>query len=433
MKLLARGFVLFGVSLALTGCWGGLSAPVSGGVRRPGSIRDDNRPGSHHRFVIRGGVATAGNPVVFSFVFFGCNRLDGGSLKDYEKSVGPDASTANINWINQHFADAAILTTLDSSITEAPSYLFFCGDLVKNEEDDQAATLKSQLAAWTPLWTASTLYANDKTYLVPIVGNHEMLIASNSGQEFLPATSSNDAAWLSWISSNTLFPTNETINAGPNTSNGNADKLASSYESQMSYSFDVGDLHFVILNTDAYNNYMSPAQGADAVGWIPINWLTSDIQAAQANANTSLIFIFGHKPIIPTSPNVVTDSTSIYNYSDDNQAKAFQSLMQSNSKVVGYFCAHAHRWQFSSLAASGSNPQPVQVIAGNAGSPLEGSWAPGGALGQYFGMTAVKVFQDGTVQVENFGRTAPADVWGAPSSGNPTMVNQQTAYVPSGP
>lgn len=428
-----RPLFLSGVLLCvfLGGCSNNLPAPGTQGVRRPSQINPDHRPGSTHRFVQKG-VAAASNPVVFSFVFFGCNRLDGNSLKSYEKSVGADASTANINWLDQHFTDVSNAQTLDTSLTEPPSYLLFCGDLVKNEENDTAATLKSQLAAWTPLWTASALYAQDKTYLVPIAGNHEMLISSNSGQEYLASTDCNDAAWLNWISTNTLFPTGDKVNSGPNTGTGNADKLASSLESQMSYSFDVGDLHFIVLNTDAFNSYSSPSQGASAVGWIALNWLTSDIQTAQANTNTSLIFVFGHKPIVPTDPNVPTDSTSIYNYSDDNLAAQFQTVMRSNSKVVGYFCAHAHLWQFSSLS-SGANPQPVQVIAGNAGSPLEGSWSPGGSLGPYFGWTLVKVLQDGTVQVENFGRTAPSNVWGAPASGNPTLINQETAYVPSGP
>lgn len=65
---------------------------------------------------------------------------------------------------------------------------------------------------------------------------------------------------------------------------GGPDHLQSD-QSQLSYSFDFRDSHFILLNTDPFG----------AIGTVPINWIHQDLMAAASVPSLKHTFVMGHK------------------------------------------------------------------------------------------------------------------------------------------
>jgi hypothetical protein len=322
------------------------------------------RAGSHHK-----------DSVKFSFVYVGCNRLQEGDWKNIEDT---DPSSANLPQLNQTFADIASLNPL-------PKYFFFVGDLVVNLKADDGTRLKDQLEAWTPLFTASPL--SGKVTLVPLPGNHEMLQQNQAGDEVPnPAC---DPVWTKWMSDNGF---DQFGGNGPTPTHHNPDQLVDD-QSKLTYSFDDGDTHFVLINTDTLNT-------PDATGWIAYHWIANDLYQAQKKPKIARIFVLGHKPMVaPSKHPAPTDF--IFESSQYPLASKLLALLDATPKVVAYLCAHAHQWQLRQFHWLGA----FQVIAGNAGSQLAGSWSPTG--GPFYGFTLVKVYKSGKVSVTSYQRCVP--------------------------
>jgi hypothetical protein len=325
--------------------------------------------------------ASPQDTVGYSFVYLGCNRLQ---QSDWKSMQATNPSSANVPQLQQTLADLA-------GLSPSPQLFFFVGDLVLNLEPDDGTTLKNQLNAWTLLYNASPVAG--KIPLIPLPGNHEMLQKVNGNEVPNAAT---DPIWVTWLKENRLdgFAGN-----GPTPSGTNPDLLVDD-QSALSYSFDRGSIHFVLLNTDTLSQ---PNQ----IGWIAYNWVVNDLQRAQQNADTTAIFVLGHKPIV--SPKDATGpGDTILNTSPYLLAQQLQQLLQQTPKVKAYLCAHAHEWDATQLGGAGG---VWQVIAGNGGSQLESSWNPPG--GPFYGFTLVKLYVSGQVSVTSYQRPVPNPYFGA--------------------
>lgn len=310
-------------------------------------------------------------PLMTSFAFVGCNRLDKG---DWDPVANP--SSANVPQLSQTFADLAATSPL-------PQLFFMTGDLVLGLSD--APTLSGQLAAWTPLWKASK-----PTTLVPLPGNHEMLVKQKvNGTTVEVSNPGADAAWTQWLSASGFgaFAGN-----GPTMGSDPGDALKDD-QSALSYSFDQGGLHFVLLNTDTWTS-TADAATLTKIGWIPLQWLKSDLAAAQANASVSAIFVLGHKPLVSPKGDTAYDATV-----EASLVPAIEQLLDANAKVKAYLAAHAHSWDAQKLPGARG---VYQIVAGNGGSAPSGSWA-----NPFFGFTEVRVYEGGRVGVVSHQRPVP--------------------------
>jgi hypothetical protein len=332
----------------------------------------------------------AQDPLKLSFVFMGCNRIQHSDWKTIKKD---DPSSANLPQLGQTFQDIA-------QLQPQPSFLFFTGDLVVNLEADDGKTLKKQLEAWTELYKASPVAG--KLTLIPLPGNHEMLEKVHEDKDDddkvevpNPAT---DAPWLKWLRESGLDHFARVAN-GPTNASPNPDQLVDD-QSAMTYSFDVGDIHFVVINTDTLNSVINKDTGAPFIGWVPYHWIEQDVRSAQANPQVSAILLIGHKPIIK-HPKAEEDA--ILNTSKHPLGDNLLALFRANDKVRAYLCAHEHLWDASRLEKA---PHVWQVIAGNAGSQLSSKWKPPG--GTFFGFSKINIYASGKIGLVGYQRPTPA-------------------------
>ena len=320
--------------------------------------------------------ASGANALAASFVFVGCNRLQ---KADWDTATNP--SSANLPQLQQTFADVTALPV-------TPRLFFFTGDLVLALK--QATTnLASQLDAWAQVYKGDPIAA--KVPVVPLVGNHEMLYKDTaSGLEFSNGPS--DAVWTQWL---TVQGFSSRAGNGPTTAPPNADALQDD-ESMLSYSFDDGGIHYVVLNTDTWTTTADSTTQSTQIGWIALHWLTSDLASAQANPNVSSIFVFGHKPIVSPSGGTGGDSAI-----SPDLVPSLESLLDGTPKVKGYLCAHAHEWDARKLPGSRG---VYQVVAGNGGSQLESGW---NVSTPYYGFTEARVYESGRVGIVSYQRAVP--------------------------
>lgn len=130
-------------------------------------------------------------------------------------------------------------------------------------------------------------------------------------------------------------------------------------QSKLTYSFDDGDVHYVVLNTDTWTSMADNTTGSTQIGWVALHWLQRDLAAAQANPAVRHIFVLGHKPIVSPVPSPTADDAI-----NPAFTTSLETLLLSTGKVRGYLCAHAHQWDARKLPGSGSH-DVHQIIAGN--------------------------------------------------------------------
>src|SRR5258708_15081185 len=184
--------------------------------------------------------------IAYSFVFMGCNRV----LKG-DKSPD-DPSTANLAQLERSFTEIAALRP-------RPRFVVFTGDLVLGLTTD-LHELHHQLRSWIDVYRNSDLGRDRKIRLIAMPGNHESLLSEKSSQQSNPGA---EAVWLSAMQAY-IAGNNGPMAGGP-------DNLQTD-QSQLTYSFDFHDSHFVILNTDPFG----------AVATVPVNLLHQDLTPASA-------------------------------------------------------------------------------------------------------------------------------------------------------
>ena len=156
-----------------------------------------------------------------------------------------------------------------------------------------------------------------------------------------PAT---DARWLKWLH-DSGFDTFAKAANGPTNAPPNPDQLADD-QSEMTYSFNIGDVHFIVINTDTLTTDIDNDTNAPHIGWIPYHWIEQDVRSAQANPKVSAIFLIGHKPIMDHPRR---KKKAILNTKKHPLGDQLQALFQANDKVRAYLCAHEHLWDCSRL------------------------------------------------------------------------------------
>ncbi|MFH0800992.1 MAG: metallophosphoesterase [bacterium] len=273
-------------------------------------------------------------------------------------------------------------------------FIFINGDIVTNLVNDNGEALRAQLSAWQDVYNG--LPVLNKIQLLPIAGNHE----SNFKDLRLDAEAPNPGAineWLNWFAQNGY---NFVSGNGPTPTRPNPDSIVRD-ESNLTYSFNIRNIHFVVINTDTLNTNTDPTTGMVLAGWIPINWIENDVRNAQLNPAISTIILVGHKPIEAPSYSAESDNTML-NTSQHPLADRLSSLMSANNKVKLYLACHCHSWDAIKL----NNGNGIwEVIVGNGGAHIEESWAPQG--GAYFGYSIIDIYRSGKIVLSDFGRALP--------------------------
>ncbi len=314
----------------------------------------------------------------YSFAVVGCNRVD---YLDTAATTGtPNAtglSTANVYQLKRMFAEVAALNP-------KPKYLFLTGDMVMGYINDTVA-LATQLRGWKAIYYSSPIAASGiKVVVIP--GNHETQDKAAGKKSFIAA----ERTFLREMDS-FIVGSN-----GPGV--GGADGLATD-QSKLTYSFNNGCDHFIILNTDPV--------GKDSR--VPYKWLASDIQSARG-ANARHIFAFGHKPAY-SSPFKPLDGLEAFVPERDS----FWKYME-NYNADAMFAAHEHIWDTIHPHAG----KTWQVIAGNGGSLVETTWM--GAGQSYFGFTLVNLYKNNQVNINSYGRQADMTKYSQPQDSFATSI-----------
>jgi hypothetical protein len=327
--------------------------------------------------------------VAYSFVFIGCNRVFKG-----DKSVD-NPSTANLAQLERSFTEIAALEP-------RPKFVVFTGDLVLG----LTANLKEltiQLQAWVDVYRNSDLGRNSKIQLIALPGNHESLVGEKGSQISNPGA---EAVWL------TVMQPFIAGNNGPGI--GGPDNLQSD-QSQLTYSFDFRDSHFVMLNTDPFG----------AVATVPLNWLHQDLADAAGDSHLKHTFVMAHKQAF-TPANANSEQAL-----DSNPDLRNQFWDELNNAGVGYYLvAHAHLWHESRPVSPLSMLQhTVQIIAGNGGSKPDPLWVASGET-FYYGFTVVQVLKNGEVVMKSYGRDFDTTNYLAPSPPSlfPTTIRRTLTF-----
>ena len=347
---------------------------AEGGASLPGTGSDGGHQGQGEGGGADGGGAGAGD-IALSFVFVGCNRI---SKADWDPAINPSA--ANVPQLQQTLTDIAALP-------RTPKFVFFTGDLVLALNKD-STLLAGQLDGWSQLYKAHPV--SSKVALIPMTGNHEMLYKDKkSGLEF--SNPGADQVWTQWLTASGF---GGKAGNGPTSAAPNADALQDD-QSKLSYSFDESGVHFVVLNTDTWTT--TGSSSATELGWIALHWLQADLAAAQANAQLSSIFVFGHKPVVNPSGSTLADDAI-----NPALTAGVVAALDGTPKVKGYLAAHAHEWDARKLTGARG---VYQVIAGNGGSALEAGWT---ASPPYYGFSEALVYTSGRVGVVSHQRPVPS-------------------------
>ena len=318
---------------------------------------------------VTGEEATGAPTILYSFVTVGCNRIawsDDGSA--WKSSADYNAAHANLNQLTATFDDVL-------KLQHTPDYFFFTGDMVLAENSD-TTVLIDQLTAWKALYDSHPI-ARSSVKMVAIPGNHEFLYSLGKAHNFEEV--SNPAANKIWLRIMGDFIAN---NNGPGP--GGPDSLLYD-ERQLTYSLDHKGDHFVIMNTDTY----------DQPGKTPYHWIGQDMQSYRAANPDGHLFLFGHKPPYDQG-----------NYQDTvKDACTYPDLckvwdVMTTTRAEAMFSAHEHLF-WAGVPAVGKS---WQIIAGNGGTKLD--------AGDFFGFTEVQVMSDGRVMALSHGRPVPDPDYG---------------------
>jgi len=322
--------------------------------------------------------------VAYSFAVFGCNRVDLPSADD--------PSTANLPQLQRTLAEIA-------AMHPPPDFIFLTGDLVLGLTPD-LATLRRQLEAWVQVYRASPAGQNPAIRLVALPGNHESQVPAGANL----CGVSNPGAEAVWLDVMAPYIAGDN---GPKA--GGPDQLQTD-QSRLTYSFNFRDAHFVILNTDPVG----------AAATVPVHWIADDLAEARRDRSIRHIFALGHKPAF--TPSDATPDCSLD--SNPNVRNVFWDEL-NGAGANAYLVSHAHMYN-RSRPISPTEPsvsRAWQVVAGNAGSPVDSMWAESGAT-PYYGYTVVTVTNDGHALLTGYGRNFDLSNYVAPSPAEqyPTTV-----------
>ncbi len=345
----------------------------------------------------------AADPVVLTFSTVGDSRED------------PTTTTLTAQdkiWLQNTKAWSRIMRSIQA---QKPSLLFFNGDMIMGYgKADTTAASTSTLISSTDYYKYGQQYAfwrgmvtnlqETGTYVVPVPGNHE----TQSKALGKIAQVENENAYRTNMSDiiidKTRFPFSTTsLNFSGDSSDttlkypGAADNLTTSQD-KLSYSFDVADSHFVIINTDPV--------GKD--GYAPTAWLGADLAAA-ADRGAKHYFVFGHKPAKP----YVYATNAAPSGMNAASAATFWGLVEQYKAT--YFCGHEHIYNMSQPTFTVTNTDGTsstiggstyQVIVGAGGSPFDaavGTTTLNPLTDRSYSWATVQIHQSGLVDIKAYG------------------------------
>ena len=355
-----------------------------------------------------------GDPVVLRFATVGDSRQDPAG---FDPTTGP-LSQQDLIWLQNSKALSRILREVAAQKNQM---LFFNGDMImgygmagpapSNSAADVAGSdlmaFYRQYGFWRGM--AATLMESG-TYVVPVPGNHEVQ-SKAAGKK---AVVENENAWRANMG-DLIMDTQRFENiVGREASNINVENNAAhdglaTDQSQLSYSFDVVDAHFSVINTDPVGN--------DGVA--PTQWLASDMRAAKARG-AKHFFVFGHKPAFTyVYSSKVKKSDTVGLDKIPAQRDAFWNTIEQYGAT--YFCGHEH--MFNLMQPRGS---AWQVLVGTGGSPWDAK--PGEKTlhpesDRAYAWASVDIHKSGRVDITAYGFS---DTFGA------TQVIQRLHLVKSG-
>jgi len=304
--------------------------------------------------------APARDPVVLTFSTVGDSRQDPVA---FDPATGPLSGQDKI-WLQNSKAWSRITRSIES---EKSKLLFFNGDMIMGyglagptPGTSVSEVVSSDLMAFYrqyAFWRGTVAPLMESgTYVVPVAGNHEL----QSRKHGKKAQVENENAWRANMGD--LIIDTERFKAivglpatHINVQNNGADDGIASDQSQLSYSFDVGDAHFAVINTD-------PA-GGDNVA--PSKWLAKDMGDA-AERKVKHFFVFGHKPAYTyqlSQPAKATPERAGMDFVPANR-EAFWHVIEQYGAT--YFCGHQH--VFNMMQPQGA---AWQVLVGSGGSPFD--------------------------------------------------------------
>ena len=329
--------------------------------------------------------------VKFSFVVVGCNRVDKADTATNKPS------TANRAELYRTYREVAQMRPL-------PRFVFFAGDMVfgyvkppNGPTAPDTVSLATQLSSWSELsYGSASPLTGTGVELVPIPGNHEV---QNSAKIAFAAA---ERTWLRVMGS-------KLNHAGNGPGAGGPDNLATDQRS-LTYSFDYGRTHFVLIDTDPV--------GKD--GSVPLNWVAQDLTAARSH-HAKHIFAITHKPAYAYpvwlySPPLPSEDGLGGTFPLERDA-FWGSLVDAHAEAL--FSAHNHLY----YRTRGSSGATWQIIDGNGGSPIEPLIDR--ASQNYFGYSVVTVHKNGRVTLTTYAHQVPTEGYLMDSGAYPTFVRDE--------
>ncbi len=267
--------------------------------------------------------------------------LNGSVIAEGFKFAAMSDSRGPYNGVNDPVLSALLNHLLETQ--PEVKFIVFAGDMVNGHKHDPERTFR-ELTHWKEVMAPA--YKNPNLVwpkIWPVVGNHEIRHREDE---------------------------NNFRRAFPNVFNNGPDD-----EKGLSYSFDFGNSHFVVVNSDRWY-YGDPEDTTDdRRDWHYIkhlDWLENDLADAKKR-NVKHIFVFSHEMGFPTGghlrdglPNLgrdlvlPLDSTRIWYLERRNK---FWELLK-NYNVDAHICGHEH------LYARQSVDGVYEIITGSSGAPL---------------------------------------------------------------
>lgn len=265
--------------------------------------------------------------VLISAVLFSLLSMTSACLADFRFVVMGDGRGDN-EGINTEVLKAI----LERAKEDKPDFIVFVGDLITGSKHTDVH--RDRLIKWKVLVEEFDI----PVYIV--VGNHEI---------------------ESEMSEDTMRSVFEMPENGP------------AEFKELVYSFDYQNAHFVVLDTDQYENF-------HRLGSIQLEWLKNNL----SETDKEFIFIFGHEPAFPFFSH---KGSSLDRYPSERD-KLWTILGECGASV--YFCGHEHLYNRS------NHDGIYQVISGGAGAPLHSNPEEGG----FYHYIVIDVRDDSICEIE---------------------------------
>ena len=335
------------------------------------------------------------DPVLLSFSTVGDSRQD---PVTFDPTTGPLTAQDKI-WLQNSKAWSRIMQGVQA---QKSRLLFFNGDMIMGyglagptPGNSVADVVGSDLMAFYrqyAFWRGMVAPLMESgTYIVPVAGNHEVQ-SKAAGKK---TQVENENAWRANMGDLIIDASRFKSIVGKEATHIDIQDNAAldgfkSDQSQLSYSFDVEDSHFSVVNTDAF--------GGDNVA--PSAWLSNDLAAA-THRGSKHFFVFGHKPAytyiykkpVPEKPDVA----GLDKY--PNKRDEFWSVIEQYGAT--YFCGHEH--EFDMMQPKGA---AWQVLVGSGGSPWDaqpGEKTMNPASDRAYAWATVSIRKSGKIEINAYG------------------------------